>query len=204
MIKNTAICKFIKYMLVFCILSINTVTFCIAEENIPKYATWTDKQNITVWIQQHKYSNAVFNGFMEWQNGANGCLKINFVKSPQNADIAIYFVNIPIPKQSTPNSNTVKSGCGYKAVVKHTQFTVSNRHFTGNDNKMESVVLELNEALDEKDIYPLYMQEIGAALGILTDSQTPDDIMSDWGNPKHLTQNDINTIRKLYCTPNNK
>lgn len=148
--------------------------YAVQEQPLTKLITWSDKQNITIWIEPHKYSYIVYNSFMKWQNAANGCLRFRQAKSQNDANIVVYFSDEDYPRR------------GHSVV-----------HEENNIMLDVKIYIIKRNIKNMKDLEFISLHEIGHALGIIGHPERYDSIMTfDY---TELQKADIYNIRQMYC-----
>ena len=144
---------------------------------------------INVYIDPAVQKTVVENAFKQWQDKTNNLTSFNFVTTPENAQISVYF------KDKLESSSTKDS-----YVAGYSKPYYQNGNIIKSDINILTTDPATKTQIENSFIYFTTLHEIGHSLGFRGHSPNSDDVMygKASGAKANLTQRDINTMDLFY------
>lgn len=164
-----------------------------------KIYRWSDKTKfVLVYISEPRYmqdwqpvdTQVVKDAFAEWQHGLDNRLIFVFMNDPNQADVVVNWWD-------TTNAQVEHGACGLS------MSQTWGKYISRNDIYF-SLHSASGQTWNPNQLYPTALHEIGHMIGIKVHSDSPHDIMF-WSTTQqlHLSERDINTVKRIYATKAN-
>ena len=159
----------------------------------------SDGSSMPGWSPQNR--ELVFQAYSEWQEAMEDRVHFVFVTDPQQADTIVSWMERPRPTEQSSEVNG-------KQELRHGE---CQTEVLENKWMKDDIVIALNntdgKVFSANATRNTLLHEIAHSLGLIgghsanpSDILFPNDRYED-GRQKHLTQRDVNTMRKLYSYP---
>ncbi len=174
--------------------------------DIDRYAQWENPENIIVYIDnKYQKKELLKKAFMEWDNQMYNMINFSYTDNEEEADITASAEDLGELRKAAIESKAESAEVAVGLTTSKTYFYYKNpeKEYIKHSRIMVAYNDENNKPIEDREFYSIALHEIGHSIGMMSHSKHYGDLMYAGTSSiaqqfAHLTNRDVNTIRKIY------